>query len=87
MDAMDKILKAIYEEFNKETSNLGNINSTTTELEGSVFKEAALQLEKDGYLIGVKKATGGQDNKILTVWFDSNTSVTRKGASRLTEIL
>ncbi|MFB9757260.1 hypothetical protein [Ectobacillus funiculus] len=84
---MDQILRAIYEEFNKETANLSNINSATTELEGRIFKEAALQLEKDGYLLGVKKATGGQDNKVLTVWFDSNTSVTRKGASRLTEIL
>jgi len=84
---MDQILRAIYEEFNKETFNLGNINSDTTELEGGIFKEAALKLEKDGYLIGVKKAIRGQDNQVLTVWFDSDTSVTRKGASRLTEIL
>ena len=87
INAMDKILKAIYEEFNKEESNLGNITSATTELEGGIFKGAALQLEEEGYLIGVKKATGGRDNKVLTVWFDSNTSVTRKGVSRLTEIL
>jgi hypothetical protein len=87
MSPIDVILKAVYEESIKEKPNLGSISAHAVDLDPSVFKETVLFLEKDGYLTNVKKSKGGRGKKVLLVWFNYDTALTKKAADHLVKIL
>lgn len=79
LDTKQKVLVAIYIEYQKDIPSMGeNIKSKVLGIESEVFTNAITKLINEGYITGVKISRGGIGNKIIAM-FVNDMMISRDG--------
>lgn len=87
LDTKQRVLVAIYTEYQKDLPNMGNnISAYDLGIEYDVFKVALLKLSNEGYIRGADFIRGGQGNKITSV-YTREIMMTRDGIDYVEEKL
>lgn len=87
LDLKQRILVAIYTEYQKDLPDMkNNINAEVLGIQGDKFRVALDKLQNEGFIKGTVITRGGQGNKILSA-FTSKTMMTRDGIEYVEEKL